>query len=136
MTALTMGIGQERANKAAAGERNGHSSSPPLPKKNCGSMTDPGETHSHHEEGPHPSHDQQARPYWMRAHRDWRFWVGVVCLAAALSFTSRASTYRWCQAGTSSGIRPSPSDNSVHAEPWKVNEEAHRFRSGRNTRQE
>jgi len=24
MTALTMGIGQERANKAAAGERNGH----------------------------------------------------------------------------------------------------------------
>jgi len=29
-------------------------------------------------------HAQQDRPYWMRAHRDWRFWVGVVCLAAAL----------------------------------------------------
>jgi hypothetical protein len=47
-------------------------------------MTDPGTTHPHHEEGPHASHAQQARPYWMRAHRDWRFWVGVACLAVAL----------------------------------------------------
>jgi hypothetical protein len=47
-------------------------------------MTDPGQTNSHHEDGPHPSHAQQDRPYWMRAHRDWRFWVGVVCIAAAL----------------------------------------------------
>jgi len=47
-------------------------------------MTDPGTTHTHHEEGPHPSEDQQKRPYWMRAHRDWRFWVGVFFIAAAL----------------------------------------------------
>jgi regulator of protease activity HflC (stomatin/prohibitin superfamily) len=33
MTALTMGIGQERANKAALLERNGHSSSAPAPEE-------------------------------------------------------------------------------------------------------
>ncbi|MGA8530564.1 MAG: hypothetical protein WB622_12675 [Acidobacteriaceae bacterium] len=47
-------------------------------------MTDPGTTHTHHEEGPHRSEAQQKRPYWMRAHRDWRFWIAVVCIAAAL----------------------------------------------------
>src|ERR1039458_6652297 len=33
MTALTMGIGQERANKAAAGERNGHNGAAPAPEE-------------------------------------------------------------------------------------------------------
>ncbi|MGC2617860.1 MAG: hypothetical protein WA414_02400 [Acidobacteriaceae bacterium] len=47
-------------------------------------MTDPGTTHTHHEEGPHPKHAQEQRPYWMRAHRDWRFWVAVFFIALAL----------------------------------------------------
>ena len=47
-------------------------------------MTDRGSTHPHHEEGPHPSEAQQARPYWMRAHRHWRFWLAVFFIAAAL----------------------------------------------------
>lgn len=47
-------------------------------------MTEPGTTHTHHEEGPHPTHAQQQRPYWMRAHRDWKFWVAVLFIAAAL----------------------------------------------------
>jgi hypothetical protein len=25
------------------------------------------------------------RPYWKRAHRDWRLWIAVVFLAAALA---------------------------------------------------
>jgi len=24
-------------------------------------------------------------PYWKRAHKDWRFWVGVVCISVALA---------------------------------------------------
>jgi hypothetical protein len=39
----------------------------------------------HHQTGPEPSRSQQGEiPYWKRAHRDWRFWVGVVCIFAAI----------------------------------------------------
>ena len=34
--------------------------------------------HGHH----HETHVH--RPYWKRAHRDWRFWVGFFCIAVAL----------------------------------------------------
>jgi hypothetical protein len=47
-------------------------------------MTEHGRTHTHHQTGPHLSAPQQSRPYWMRAHRDWRFWIAVICIAAAL----------------------------------------------------
>ncbi len=40
---------------------------------------EPVELHSlHRVEG------EKKRPYWQRAHRDWRFWVGVVFIFAAL----------------------------------------------------
>jgi hypothetical protein len=42
-------------------------------------------THTHHEEGPHESSGHHGqRPYWQRAHRDWRFWVGVFFISLAL----------------------------------------------------
>jgi hypothetical protein len=25
-----------------------------------------------------------ADPYWKRAHRDWRFWIGFTCMLAAI----------------------------------------------------
>jgi len=34
--------------------------------------------HGHH----HETHVH--RPYWRRAHRDWRFWIGVFCISVAL----------------------------------------------------
>jgi hypothetical protein len=36
---------------------------------------------------PGPAHrvSHHQRPYWQRAHRDWRFWVAVTFLFAALS---------------------------------------------------
>jgi hypothetical protein len=40
----------------------------------------------HRHEG--PDHDRvhhDGRPYWKRAHHDWRFWVGVVLMFAAIS---------------------------------------------------
>jgi hypothetical protein len=42
--------------------------------------------HHHHQQhatngrGAHPAHV----PYWKRAHTDWRFWVGVMLMVAAM----------------------------------------------------
>lgn len=47
-------------------------------------MTEHGHTHPHHEQGPHPKASQQKGPYWRRAHRDWRAWIAVICVGAAL----------------------------------------------------
>jgi len=45
-----------------------------------------GNRHEHHhpETGPREPHPQQP-PYWQRAHKDWKFWVGVVFLIAAIT---------------------------------------------------
>jgi hypothetical protein len=41
--------------------------------------------HHHPQEGPNPPKDPDNYvPYWKRAHKDWRFWVGVFCISAAL----------------------------------------------------
>jgi len=39
--------------------------------------------HQHQEPDFTPTYQQHA-PYWKRAHRDWRFWVAVVFIFAAL----------------------------------------------------
>ena len=41
-------------------------------------------THSHAQTGPVAPHEQQ-QAYWKRAHKDWKFWVGVICIAVALT---------------------------------------------------
>lgn len=38
----------------------------------------------HHDEGPHVRTDHSHLPYWKRAHRDWRFWIAVFFIGAAL----------------------------------------------------
>jgi hypothetical protein len=42
--------------------------------------------HSHHQHGdPNGGNIHQGqRPYWTRAHRDWRVWVGVVLMIACM----------------------------------------------------
>jgi len=48
-------------------------------------MDEPKERHHRHEG---PDHDQvhhDDRPYWKRAHHDWRFWVGVVLMLVAMT---------------------------------------------------
>jgi hypothetical protein len=37
----------------------------------------------HHGSDHHPSHRHHV-PYWKRAHTDWRFWIGVVAMLAAM----------------------------------------------------
>jgi len=41
---------------------------------------------NHGNEGPEhdPRHHIQP-PYWKRAHRDWKFWVGFVMMSAAIT---------------------------------------------------
>jgi hypothetical protein len=46
---------------------------------------------SHGNEGEpkhHPAHHSSggsSRPYWQRAHHDWKFWVGLVLMLTALA---------------------------------------------------
>jgi hypothetical protein len=39
----------------------------------------------------HPAHDA----YWKRAHRDWRVWVGVVVMLAALTIYIMTDDLAW-----------------------------------------
>ena len=39
----------------------------------------------HHGHGSaHPPADSGPRPYWQRAHTDWRFWIGVALMFLAM----------------------------------------------------
>ena len=40
---------------------------------------------------PHPDH----APYWTRAHRDWRVWVGAVLMAIALGVFVLSGDLGW-----------------------------------------
>jgi len=43
-------------------------------------------SHSPHQPGPqHQGLPHDHNPYWKRAHRDWRFWVGVVLMLTAMT---------------------------------------------------
>jgi len=34
-------------------------------------------------------------PYWTRAHRDWRVWVGVILMLAAMSIYLMTGDFAW-----------------------------------------
>jgi hypothetical protein len=38
---------------------------------------------------------QAHRPYWTRAHRDWRVWVGVVLMLAAMMIYLMTGDLAW-----------------------------------------
>ncbi len=44
-----------------------------------------GSKRRHHGEGGDGAHIPQDRPYWQRAHRDWRFWLGTSLFVAAIT---------------------------------------------------
>jgi len=41
----------------------------------------------------HPHHGH--RPYWKRAHRDWRIWFGVIIMLAAMAVYLMTGDLRW-----------------------------------------
>ena len=47
-------------------------------------MSENKRSHRHHGEQHHNSDHQGHRPYWTRAHRDWKFWVALSLMLAAM----------------------------------------------------
>jgi hypothetical protein len=39
--------------------------------------------HHHDDTGPREPHVQR-KPYWQRAHKDWKFWVGATAIGVAI----------------------------------------------------
>ena len=47
-------------------------------------------------EGPKSSPiDHGHRPYWKRAHRDWRMWVGVILMLTAMAIYLMTDDLAW-----------------------------------------
>jgi type II secretory pathway component PulL len=47
-------------------------------------MSENKRSHRHHGEHDHNSDLEGRRPYWTRAHRDWKFWVALSLMLAAM----------------------------------------------------
>ena len=50
-------------------------------------------------------------PYWRRMHRDWRFWVGAVFMAAALAVYVLSGDLAWVPNGHRQPAMPAPAAN-------------------------
>jgi alpha-glucuronidase len=50
-------------------------------------------------------------PYWRRMHRDWRFWVGAVFMAAALAIYVSVAIWRGFQTGHRQPAMPASTAN-------------------------
>jgi hypothetical protein len=52
--------------------------------------------HSPHQHGdPNGGSVQAHRPYWTRAHHDWRVWVGVILMLAAMMIYLMTDDLAW-----------------------------------------
>jgi len=58
-------------------------------------MNDVKPTHPHHGDPNGGGVHQGRRPYWTRAHRDWRVWVGVVLMLAAMIIYLMTDDLAW-----------------------------------------
>ena len=47
-------------------------------------MSENKRSHRHHGEHDHNSDYQAQRPYWRRAHHDWKFWIALSLMLAAM----------------------------------------------------
>jgi hypothetical protein len=47
-------------------------------------MSENKRSHRHHGEHDHNGDHQGQRPYWTRAHRDWKFWGALFLMLAAM----------------------------------------------------
>jgi hypothetical protein len=52
-----------------------------------------------HEGNSGDSGESEPGPYWKRMHRDWRFWIGAVLMAAALSVYVLSGDLAWVPHG-------------------------------------
>jgi hypothetical protein len=50
-------------------------------------------------------------PYWRRMHRDWRFWVGAIFMAAALAIYVLSGDLAWIPNGHRQPAMPASAAN-------------------------
>jgi hypothetical protein len=65
-------------------------------------------THQQYRDPNSESVQHSHRPYWTRAHRDWRVWVGVILMLAAMMIYLMTDDLAWRP-----GIRAQPPLSSV-----------------------
>jgi hypothetical protein len=53
------------------------------------------EKSEHHHGDPNGGSVGRGRPYWTRAHRDWRVWVGVVLMLACMIIYLMTNDFAW-----------------------------------------
>ena len=58
-------------------------------------------------------HDR--RPYWKRAHHDWRVWVGLFFMFAAITIYVMSDDLAFCLAAVRGSRCRAPSENSGHS---------------------
>jgi len=52
--------------------------------------------HNHHEHGgPHANLPHDQKPYWKRAHHDWRFWVAAILIFTAMIIYVMTDNLAW-----------------------------------------
>jgi len=70
------------------------------------------QTH-HSEEVPESGTVQQSnRPYWKRVHKDWRFWIALLLMIAAMIIYVVSEDFAWLPRGRSQEPRRTPAENS------------------------
>ena len=75
-------------------------------------MTYMKQTH-HSQEVPDSGIVQQSNgPYWKRMHHDWRFWVALLLMIAAMMIYVMSEDFAWLPRGRSQEQRQTPAENS------------------------
>jgi hypothetical protein len=52
------------------------------------------------------------RPYWKRAHRDWRFWIALLLMIAAMAVYVVSEDFAWLPRGRMQHPHQTPAENS------------------------
>ena len=58
-------------------------------------MSENKRSHRHHGEQDHNNVHQGQRPYWTRAHHDWKFWVALSLMLAAMVIYVMTQDLAW-----------------------------------------
>jgi hypothetical protein len=70
------------------------------------------QTH-HSQEVPDSGIVQQSnRPYWKRAHKDWRFWIALLLMIAAMIIYVVSEDFAWLPRNRLQQSRQTPAENS------------------------
>jgi hypothetical protein len=55
---------------------------------------------------------QSNRPYWKRAHKDWRFWIALLLMIAAMIIYVVSEDFAWLPRNRLQQPRQTPAENS------------------------